>query len=266
MKPNLSSFALVSLVTLCGPGIAGAQQDRPHADLPPTEGTRAAAESNDWDFTTYGYGWLTRMDGKVGVGAKTVPADASFSDSIDALEYLKGALMFGLEAHHAPYSIFGDLFYVDLEADGHTSSGKVTTEIEQIIAEAGGAYTLPIDAPSLRLDLLGGGRLEGFELKIDADTDDMHVSKDRSWVDPFVGARAIVTVSPSVNMWTRGDVGGFGVGSDLTWNAQVGMDWRFAEAWSLGVAYRIFDVDYNHDGFIYDVRTDGPEIGVGHRF
>ena len=64
----------------------------------------------------------------------------------------------------------------------------------------------------------------------------------------------------------RGDIGGFGVGSDLSWNAVGAASWAFAENWSAVLAYRLLDVDYDHNAFKYNVRTDGPALGLMYTF
>jgi len=52
-------------------------------------------------------------------------------------------------------------------------------------------------------------------------------------------------------------LGGFGVGSDLFYeiNANVGYQWNKSIGTALG--YRMFDVDYEDDGYVYDVRQQG---------
>ena len=68
----------------------------------------------------------------------------------------------------------------------------------------------------------------------------------------------------------RGDVGGFGVGSELTWNAALHLAHQLSEGVSLGFGYHVMDVDFE-DGsglskFTYDVQIHGPQIGVGFHF
>ena len=57
-------------------------------------------------------------------------------------------------------------------------------------------------------------------------------------------------------------LGGFGVGSDLFYdvNGAVGFQWNEAIGTTLG--YRMFDVDYNDGGFVYDARQQGWQLGL----
>ena len=48
------------------------------------------------------------------------------------------------------------------------------------------------------------------------------------WVDPFVGLRVRHQLSPGSELQFLGDVGGFGVGSDFTWQLFGGYSFDFA--------------------------------------
>lgn len=68
----------------------------------------------------------------------------------------------------------------------------------------------------------------------------------------------------------RGDIGGFGVGSDFAWHATVLFNWRVSEHFGLLFGYRIFDVDFE-DGsgaerIGIDLQQSGPAVGVAFAF
>jgi hypothetical protein len=64
----------------------------------------------------------------------------------------------------------------------------------------------------------------------------------------------------------RGDIGGFGAGSDFTWNIQTGFGFKFARQWAFLAEYRVMDTDYDKgegaDRFVYDGREHGLLLGV----
>jgi opacity protein-like surface antigen len=62
------------------------------------------------------------------------------------------------------------------------------------------------------------------------------------------------------------DYGGFGVGSDSSWQLQAGVDYRISDAFSARFGYRILKVDYDDNGFRYDIKNDGLYADVGIRF
>jgi hypothetical protein len=43
-------------------------------------------------------------------------------------------------------------------------------------------------------------------------------------------------------------------------------EWHMSERASLQLGYRAIDIDYEKDGFVYDVLTQGPQAGVTFRF
>ncbi len=71
----------------------------------------------------------------------------------------------------------------------------------------------------------------------------------------------------------RGDIGGFGVGSDLTWNVAglllydfdlFGMDASVATGYR--ALYQDFEDGSGANKFAYDVTTQGPILGMVIRF
>jgi hypothetical protein len=86
------------------------------------------------------------------------------------------------------------------------------------------------------------------------------------WYDPIMGANLALPINDTVSFKLRGDVGGFGVGSDLTWQAFPYFDWRFTKRASLQAGYRFLYNDYETGSglhkFHYDVLASGPQIGV----
>ncbi len=74
---------------------------------------------------------------------------------------------------------------------------------------------------------------------------------------------------PLSERWTLGayaDYGGFGAGSDSTWQAMAGADYRFSDTASAKFGYRALSVDYDKGGFEMDMKTRGLFLGVGLRF
>ena len=78
---------------------------------------------------------------------------------------------------------------------------------------------------------------------------------------------------PMGEAWTfnlRGDVGGFGVGSDFAWQLFPYVSWQFGERASMQAGYRAISMDYDEGSglseFKYDVVTQGAQLGVTFRF
>jgi len=76
--------------------------------------------------------------------------------------------------------------------------------------------------PTWAVGPLVGVRVTVMQIELDFDTA-VKAQERRTWVDPFLGAR--LQLRPSAESrwsWTmRGDIGGFGAGSEFTWNASA---------------------------------------------
>jgi hypothetical protein len=141
-------------------------------------------------------------------------------------------------------------------------------------------------------DVLLGGRywyqradvtlnLNGF---LNVNVPDLEVSLDRSkvvarsgvvsWVDPFVGFRIRHKLTPGQDLSLEADVGGFGLGSRISYQA-LGA-YRFSigatgsVAWDGVLGYRVLYVDYIRGAgsslFEMNLLQHGPLLGVSARF
>ncbi|HME70349.1 MAG TPA: hypothetical protein VKM54_10845 [Myxococcota bacterium] len=87
----------------------------------------------------------------------------------------------------------------------------------------------------------------------------------QSWVDGVVGLRFTADLTRTVSFIFRGDIGGFHIGnsSNLTWQAQPLLEWRFSEHWFLDGGYRAIGIERGRvsNGYLY-----GIDLRVGYRF
>ena len=230
--------------------------------------------SSPWKFGLAPYLWLPAMQGEITVRGHTVDVDLDLEDTLDLVfDSLKFAFMGRAEAHKGPLLFTLDLLYLDLEGDQTTTRGlraELTTQL--LITEFGAGYRLgtfalgPVVYPYLALDFLAGGRYVFLETDLDftggrfgraAD-----VERDVDWIEPFVGGRVTLRFSHRAALIVRGDAGGFGVGSDLTWSLVGTFQYYLSRAVSLDVGYRVLDIDYDQGSganlFRFDVRMHGP--------
>ena len=95
-------------------------------------------------------------------------------------------------------------------------------------------------------------------------------SGTQDWWDPIVGANLGLPLGKNFSLDLRSDVGGFGVGSDFTWQVFPYLNWRFAEWGSLQAGYRWLYMDYETGSgasrFKYDMLNQGPQIGFTFHF
>jgi hypothetical protein len=92
------------------------------------------------------------------------------------------------------------------------------------------------------------------------------VARVEDWWDPYIGVRGRYSVSEKCYLLGRADIGGFGIGADVSWQASAGIGCMLDGNTFLELTYRAVGVDYDHDGFVYEVITHGPEISLGKVF
>lgn len=118
------------------------------------------------------------------------------------------------------------------------------------------------------IDRLGGTtaeRQERIERRLKRDLNRRFARSD-DWFDPYVGVRGRYQLNEKYYLLGRADIGGFGVGSDLSWQASAGIGCQLSERLFTEITYRALGTDYDHDGFVYDMITHGPEVSLGINF
>ena len=88
----------------------------------------------------------------------------------------------------------------------------------------------------------------------------------KSWIDPIVGFRARYNFTNHLYAVAKADIGGFGVGSDLTWQVFGALGYQFNQHWSTELGYKHLSVDYSKDGFVYDAAMSGVFLGLTYTF
>ena len=176
-----------------------------------------------------------------------------------------------------------DLLYLNVGHQTDSPFGNLDFQFEVLNVEFGAGYRLfewPLGAaggtPTLAFEVLGGGRYVSLDTEADFDltagpiTTQEELAADVDWLDPFVGGRVRLDLSRRLTFVVRGDAGGFGVGSDLTWTVQGGVLFHVTPLFSVGVGYRVMDIDYTQGSglsrFAFDVLLHGPQVGMVFHF
>ena len=304
------SFVSVA-VTLCGlllePGPAAS------ADLGPPPGEQLvepAPPLSQWQFSFTPYLWLPWISGNMVVKGRGLDVAVDPSQIINHLDWptIVPAWMSYAEARRGPLSLFNDIVYTQLSGSGgfsRTVSGREATatfgahievNYQLAIVEAGGAYAIwsrgSQGSPgSTAFDLLAGARYWHQDADVSADvtgtvalggSNGITITGNRAiassgsvdWVDPFVGARVRQQLAPGQEIVLRGDVGGFGAGSQFSWQAIGTYNWLLGVTHGIPVdgyvGFRALSADYSQGSgtskFGFDNVIYGPVIGATMRF
>lgn len=292
---RLSRDLLLSLCILTGTGSAVLA-----ADLgPPPAPVIEAPAPPSWTFRFTPYGWFTALDGTQTVRGRSVKVDASFIDIVEESDTLV-ALMGDFEARYGRFGLLADVVWSKIGVEGgnvrtRTLAPGVTgtlgtslgLDIEMAIVEVGAAYEVARSGP-LAFDILAGARYwyQAADLSLDitgaVDIGNLEVAGARAfarsgsvdWLDPVIGARVRYTVAPGHELLLRGDIGGFGVGSDFSWQAIGAYGFEFGTyngiRFSGVMGYRALYVDYvqgeGRQRYEFDMLQHGPILGISARF
>ena len=87
-----------------------------------------------------------------------------------------------------------------------------------------------------------------------------------TWLDPFIALIYSTSLSNKLSLSLRGDVGGFGIESELAVNAEAILHYQFGKTFSCKFGYRYLRVDFEDNSLVYEVSLDGLLFGLGIRF
>jgi hypothetical protein len=145
-----------------------------------------------------------------------------------------------------------------------------------LVALRGKDVSLPIaplrggDAESLarRIEQIRGNRAERQAQikKLLHNALDSTVARTDTFWDPYVGLRGRYNLNAALYLTARGDIGGFTVGSDLSWTAEGGIGYQLSPNIYTEVTYRAFGIDYDKNGLLMDTVTHGPQVNIGVSF
>ncbi|MGV3635047.1 MAG: hypothetical protein ACO1NY_11925 [Pseudorhodoplanes sp.] len=295
------------MACIVGYGSAVQAADMPVKAPPPAP----APAYNPWTVDITPYAWMPSLNGSSTIKGHKTDIDATFFGDLihrKIPEQLFG-LMTAFEARNDRFAIIGDFTYLKLGVSrsgqrSETLDPRLTlsaganfeTTIKMIITELAGAYQLarwgsPAGSAT-SIDIYAGGRLWWQEAEAS-----LYVSAalaallprqsftydgarayaksgDITWVDPLVGLRLRHQFTPGHELTLSGDIGGFGVGSDLSWQAVGAYRFAFAKAygadWSGMIGYRALYADYSKGSgntlYQFDMLQHGPIVGVSARF
>jgi hypothetical protein len=221
--------------------------------------TSPAQAQDKWGVTMLMYGMGAGMEGKVGALGQTADVDLSFSDILKNLEF---GFMGGARAYKGNWSVTGDVIYTGLGME----NDLVKADVNQWIVGSDVGYQV-----SHSVEVLGGFRINALRNTLDfKGPHGITVKPKKSWVDPVVGIRFAPALSDKWSLWSRFDIGGFGVGSDFTWEVNALVVRKFSDRTSLTFGYRVLGVNYDKgEGvkrFLYDVTISGPVVGMAMSF
>jgi hypothetical protein len=226
-------------------------------------------KAKKWQFLVEPYLMFPNMKGQMGVGnLPDVSVDATPGDIFSKLQM--GAML-NLEASNDKWAIATDFIYMNLQQDVTSgtliNSGEATAK--QFAWELAGLRRI---TPWLELGI--GGILNSLQADVNINVNNIgggttNRSKEltQSWYDPMLIVRIRHNAVKKFMYEFRGEIGGFGIGSDFAWQIQAYAGYRFSKLFQITGGYRVISLDYSkgegENRFLYDIDTFGPVIRFG---
>lgn len=230
--------------------------------------------ANKWHLLLEPYLMLPNMHGTSGLG--DLPDAEVNEDPSDIFSHVQVGAMLYTELFKGAWAITSDFTYMKLGQDIAGKNGIVSgnADIKQLGWEVAVLRKInPWLEGGLALQLNSIG--SDLHLVVDASNGTQQTKNKeltQTWVDPSILARIKLPLSAN-QKWLfqfRGNIGGFGIGSDLYWQLQAYFGYRFSKLFQLSAGYRVIDIDYEKgsgdERFKYDMTTFGPVVKLGFNF
>ena len=239
--------------------------------------TPLGALADEWQFEATPYIFATSIDVDVGVGPINTEIDAGFDDILDNLEF---TLMGEFEARNDRLILAFDAAYLKLGKNKSSSlsgpagrnrvDGAASITSDELIFQPTIGYRM-LDEKT-KFDAFFAVRYTKLESEVEINIattvpsfpGGSRTSKtDKDWVDPVIGGRLIWPFAEQWSFVGIADVGGFGAGSDLTYQGIALVKWQFSDVLSAKAGYRLLYQDFEEDAFRWEVTYRGFILGLG---
>jgi len=227
-----------------------------HADPGPAE--------DAWRVQATPYAWLSGLDGTVKPFRSAPSVHVSKSGS-ELLENLDAAAFLTASARRGSFVMQGDLTHASTSDSaglpfGLTARAKVRQTSVTLTA---GRTVAPSE--QARVDLMAG--LRYWDINAAVSVPGVVAARSGSrFVDPVAAVRWRHALGPRWSSIVHGDVGGFGVGSKVTWQAMALGNYQATDRLFVSVGYRHLSLDYTDDGRRLDFALSGPLAGLTYVF
>jgi hypothetical protein len=218
----------------------------------------AMAQDEDWHFRVAPYVILPSMDGDVVVRGREAEVDVGPED---IFSHLNLGFQGYFEASNGAVGLALDVIYMNLDASDDDRLAEIDATQSAITPMVFARVAPQVDLyVGARFNSIGGDA--DFQGPLGLQT----VEQDKSWIDPLVGVRFATPIGEKWNLEISGDVGGFGVGSDIAINLWPMVGYEISGNAQLAFGYRVLYTDYDSGAganlFAYDVLTMGPVLGA----
>jgi hypothetical protein len=221
----------------------------------------AAGANDSFVFEITPYLWAASIEGTTASeGEPSPPIDSDYS--FFSFDNLDGVFSTTFTARKNQWEFLFDYLYVAFEDTFlETTRLQITPRLEGAVIEFAGTYA---PASIDNLEVIAGLRYQ--DITVSLELLNRKPEQSATWTDPFVGVIYSRPLQGKFDIALRGDLGGFGIESDMAVNAQAMIGYQISNTFSVKFAYRYLKVKFEDGGFLYDISLDGFQLGLGIRF
>jgi hypothetical protein len=241
-------------------------QDRPLESGEPADAfVNTQQVDSSWTFELTPYVWAASISGNAEFGPIEAEPDVAF---LDLVKHLDLGLMLHFQAtHDNRWGLFFDGLHMSLSGDSTVDLGRIPLfpgvgvdgRFRQTMLKFGAFYRFPQE--NWHVDLMVGGQY--LDIKLDFDVGPLpSLDLRKSVLNPIVGARANIALSDEWNAIVMGDIGGFGAGMDLVWEATAFLGYRLSDTTTLRFGYRAQSIQNSGSSIDLDILLHGPIVGI----
>jgi hypothetical protein len=224
----------------------------------------AVNSDSDWHLTVSPYLWFPGVHGGIGIGGRETSIHVSAGD---LLSHFRFGLMGVIEPRYKRIVMPLDIVWVRLGDDRALSNIASVANLkgDEFILTQKVGYRV-IDTERIKIDGLAGFRYWHYGTNVSFTTNSLNYSGSQNWVDPLVGGRITGILTPKIEITVAGDVGGWGVGSQLAYQAVGLLGYRIKPALTLQAGYRYLATNYQTSNGFVDMVESGVMFGVSINF
>lgn len=245
------------------------------ADTTETVKPSQVTEGSNWEVQTTLYLWATALEGSLGISnLPDANLDVTFSD---ILQNLDGAVMGDILVRKGEWMFLGDIVWANLSDKvslNVANSPTLKYDQQLLILSAIGGYELPLNIDALDLSVTAGVRYQQLSSQTTLQSGTFPISVNREhtedWIDPIFGLALQYDINDRWQINGLTDIGGFGVGSQLTAQGFLAASYNWNDRVSTALGYRAIYTNYESGNgsntFDYEGTLHGPFMSLGIHF
>jgi len=218
---------------------------------------------SDWNYNAGLYGWFAGMTGTVGVANQQQQFKVTLSELMKNLTFTAGT---HFEAQNPKVVLILDGFYFGVKMDaeevtlanGSSFTPDVSIDLDEWLVEGSVGYRITPE-----ISVLISTRIFGINTEL-ISTDQTLASVNKTWAAFYLGGRYLKDFTKKWYGSIRADAGYGADGFVYFANAAVG--YRFSKLFSMTLAYRILNMNYDAGSgleyFLYDATASGLGLGL----